>query len=78
MKFDLVSDLHICVGDGISNLINNWVIGSDLLIMAGDIVEVAELKKNKNSIFFIFFTKFLVAFVLIFLLFLYLLFLFIF
>lgn len=48
MKFDLVSDLHLEIG-GIKELIDSWVVGSDLLIMAGDIVEIAELKKNKNS-----------------------------
>ena len=49
MKFDLVSDLHLDVGNGIPRLIDTWVIGAETLIMAGDIVEIAFLKKNKNA-----------------------------
>ena len=47
--FDLVSDLHLETG-GIVELISNWKSSSDVLIMAGDIVEIAVLKRKDNQI----------------------------
>lgn len=48
-SFDLVSDLHLETG-GITELIANWKCSSDVLIMAGDIVEIAVLKRKDNTI----------------------------
>jgi Icc-related predicted phosphoesterase len=46
MKFDLVSDLHLDFG-GIAELIHkpgSWVVGGDILVMAGDVAEIKFLK----------------------------------